>query len=233
VENNRQNNLFFAKNISIIVSSKQLVMTGYHDYLIVLSPPANIAQNVRNLKDMCFNNIGGFESHYSKASIVIQSWPRKKPVWIEPLIPKLVRDLQALPPVVLDINGFDFFDHQDSRTIYAKINSTPLTKIWFKTLRRFFSGENSEPHITIARSLPGGAFNSLWPYFKNLKWNEQFTVGKLTVLRREMIGHDKIYKVFKEIPFNDRLDFNAFATAKLKAPLIQLNKVNTQQISLF
>src|ERR1017187_2619652 len=110
-------------------------MTGYQDYLIVLSPPENILNRVKKLKDFSFNEIGEYESHYSKAAIVVQPWPRKKPVWIEPLVPKLVRDLQTLPPVVLDINGFNFFDHQDNPTIYAKLTSTPATKIWFKLLR--------------------------------------------------------------------------------------------------
>jgi 2'-5' RNA ligase len=208
-------------------------MTGYHDYLIMLSPPDSIISGVKKLKDFSFSRIGEYQSRYSKAHITVQPWPRKKPVWIEPLIPKLVRDLQTLPPVILDINGFGFFDQQETATIYAKLTSTPLTKIWFKTLRRFFSNENSEPHITIARNLPKETFKELWPYFKNLQWNEQFKVDKLTILRREMIGHDKIYKVFKEIPFNKNLDFYAYTTARIKTPASLLNKVNMQQISLF
>jgi len=207
-------------------------MTGYQDYLIVLSPPESIISGVKKLKDFSFNKIGDYESRYSKAHITVQPWPRKKPVWIEPLIPKLVRDLQSMPPAILDINGFDFFDQQETATIYAKLNATPLTKIWFKLLRRFFNTQPFEPHITIARSIPSETFKELWPYFKNLQWNERFKIEKLTILRREMIGHDKIYKVFKEIPFNQRLDFYDFTTSKLKAPVL-LNRVNIQQISLF
>jgi 2'-5' RNA ligase len=216
-----------------LFSQKHKAMTGYQDYLIVLSPPENIIGSIKKLKDFSFGKIGGYESHYSKAHITVQPWPRKKPVWIEPLIPKLVRDLQTLPPITLDITGFAYFDQQDYKTIYAKLNSTPATKIWFKTLRRFFSNENSEPHITIARSIPNEDFKKLWPHFKNMQWNEQFKVDKLTILRREMIGHDKIYKVFKEISFNNKLDLDTFANSKLKAQFLPLNKVNTQQISLF
>lgn len=208
-------------------------MTGYQDYLIVLSPPENIISSVKKLKDFSFSKIGEYEIHYSKAHITVQPWPRKKPVWIEPLIPKLLRDLQTLPPITLDINGFAYFDQQDYKTIYAKLNSTPATKIWFKTLRRFFSNENSEPHITIARSIYSEDFDKLWPHFKTLQWNEQFKVDKLTILRRDMIGHDKIFKVFKDIPFNNKLDLETFANSKLKAQFLPLNKVNTQQISLF
>jgi len=216
-----------------LFSQNNNAMTGYQDYLIMLSPPENIINRVKKLKDFSFNEIGEYQSRYSKAHITIQPWPRKKPVWIEPLIPKLVRDLQSLPPVILDINGYAFFDQQDHKTIYAKLNSTPSTKIWFKLLRRFFNTSPFEPHITITRNIHHDDFNKLWPQFKNLQWNEQIKIDKLTILRREMIGHDKIYKVFKEIPFNHKLDFYDFANSKLKATLLPLNKVNIQQISLF
>jgi len=230
---NVKKDLLFANFFSNIVFSKQKAMTGYQDYLIVLSPPGNIVNRVKQLKDFSYHKIGEFESRYSKAHITIQPWPRKKPVWIEPLIPKLVRDLQSLPPVVLDINGFGFFDQQVYQTIYAKLNSTPATKVWFKLLRKFFNTPAFEPHITIARNLPNEDFKKLWPFFKGLKWNEPFKVEQLTILKREMIGHDKTYKVLREIPFNQKLDFNEFTYSKLKAPSSTLNKVNLQQISLF
>ncbi|HEY4323411.1 MAG TPA: 2'-5' RNA ligase family protein [Mucilaginibacter sp.] len=208
-------------------------MTSYQDYLIVLSPSESVAEKVKNLKEFSYEKIGEYESHYSKAHITIQSWPRKRPVWIEPLIPKLQRDLQALSPIILDINGFGSFDQQDHQTIYAKLNSIPQTKVWFKLLRKFFNTPPFEPHITITRSIPNEDFKKLWPHFKNHLWNEQFRVDKLTILRREMIGHDKVFKILKEIPFNQRFDFNDFANAKLKTTTLSFNKINTQQISLF
>jgi hypothetical protein len=87
--------LLITKNISIIVVSKQQTMTAYQDYLIVLSPSESITDKVKNLKEFSHEKIGEFDSRYSKAHITIQSWPRKRPVWIEPLIPKLERDLQG------------------------------------------------------------------------------------------------------------------------------------------
>ncbi|WP_428331408.1 2'-5' RNA ligase family protein [Mucilaginibacter sp.] len=208
-------------------------MTGYHDYLIVLSPSLSVAKSVESAKNLCFKKIGEYNSHYAKAHITIQRWPRKRQEWIEPMIPKLERELKSLPPVLLDIDGFDFFDHQTNPTIYAKLNSTPLTQVWFKHLRRFFSKPDFEPHITIARSIPNEDFFKIWPYFKHSVWNEPFKVDKLTILRREMIGHDKSYKLFKEIAFNSRLNFYDFANSRLKAPILSLNKVNSQQINLF
>jgi len=208
-------------------------MTDYQDYLVLLSPPENINAHIKSLRHLVAGIIGDFEGQHAKANIVVQPLPRKKPVWFEPLIPKLERELQTLPPVELEINGFAFFDQQEFQTIYAKLNSTPATKIWFKLLRKFFSTPPFEPHITIARNIPHEAFKTLWPQLKDQPFNARFKVEKLTILRRETIGYDKNYKVFKEIPFNNKLDFDAFTKAKLKTPSTVLKQADMQQISLF
>jgi len=226
--------LEFANIISNIVLLNHIIMTGYHDYLIILTPPENVANHVRSLKDFGASIIGEYDSRFSKAHITVQPWPRKRPVWIEPLLPKLERDLQTLPPLVIDVNGFDFFDQQEQQTIYAKLVSTPQTKVWFKLLRKFFSTPPFEPHVTIARSISNDKFKMLWPYFKTQKWNGQMRIDSLTILRRETIGYDKSYKIFKQIPFNHRLDFNEFTQVKLKTPDKPLITVkDKQQISLF
>ncbi len=209
-------------------------MKSYQDYLIILSPPDNIAAYVKSLKEKCASVIGEFESRNSRANVVVQAWPRKKPVWVEPLLPKLERDLQTLPSITLDINGFSYFDQQEFQTIYARLNSTPATKMWFKLLRKFFSTPPFEPHITITRSIENEDFKKLWPQFKDQPFNARFKVDKLTVLRRETIGYDKSYKVFKEIPFNTKLDFDTVMQAKMKTPAVTGHRlIDTQQISLF
>jgi len=208
-------------------------MTHYQDYLVLLSPPENINATIKSLKHFAGGIIGDFEGQNAKANIVVQPLPRKKPVWIEPLMPKLERELQTLPPVELEINGFAYFDQQEFQTIYAKLNSTPATKLWFKLLRKFFNTPPFEPHITIARNVPHEYFKMLWPHFKDQPFNARFKVDRLTILRRETIGYNKTYLVYKEMPFNHRLDFAAFTRAKLKSPAPVINRNDEQQISLF
>ena len=208
-------------------------MTNYQDYLIILCPPENICYYVKSLKNFSAEIIGEYASQHSKAHLSVQFLPRKKPVWIEPLMPKLERELQTLPPVELEINGFAFFDQQEFQTIYAKLNSTPATKLWFKLLRKFFNTPPFEPHITIARNIPNEDFKLLWPHFKDQPFNARFKVEMLTILRRETIGYNKHYLVYKEMPFNPRLDFDTFTRAKLKAPAPTLKQADMQQISLF
>ena len=208
-------------------------MTSYQDYLAILSPPENVCNHIRSLKNFSAEIIGEYKSQHSKAHLSVQFLPRKKPVWIEPLMPKLERELQTMPPVELEINGFAFFDQQEFQTIYAKLNSTPATKLWFKLLRKFFNTPPFEPHITIARNIPHEDFKKLWPHFKDQSFNSKFKVEKLTILRRETIGYDKNYKVYKEMAFNPRLNFDDFTKAKLKAPVMQVSKADSQQINLF
>jgi 2'-5' RNA ligase len=208
-------------------------MTGYQDYLIVLTPSDSVCKRIKRIKDDCAGMIGNYDGRHSKAHISIQQWPRKKPVWIDALLPKLERELLTLPPLVTSINGFDFFHHEENPTIYARLDKTPATDIWFKHLKRFFSGGTFVPHITIARNLPAPAFQRLWPFISKQGWQEEFKIDKLTILRREMIGHDKTYRVYKELPFNRRLDFNTFANSKLKVPPAVEKTVNSAQFSLF
>ncbi len=208
-------------------------MKSYQDYLIILSPPENIINYIKALKEKSATVIGAFEAQRSVPNVTVQAWPRKKPVWVEPLIPKLERDLQSLPTIPLEINGFGFFDQQEFQTIYAKINSTPETRLWFKLLRKFFSTPPFEPHITIARSIEYEDFKKLWPHFKDQPFNARFIVDKLTILRRETIGYDKAYKVFKEVPFNQKLDFETFTRTKMKMPVTTTKVVDEHQISLF
>ena len=208
-------------------------MTSYQDYLIVLTPSDSVCKRVKRFKDDSAAIVGDYDSRRSKAHISIQQWPRKKPVWIDTLMPKLERELLTLPPLTIGINGFDFFHHEENPTIYARLEQTPGTAIWFKHLKRFFSGGGFVPHITIARSLPAPAFKKLWPYVSKQQWQEEFKVDKLTILCREMIGHDKSYRIYKELPFNRRLDFDTFVNSKLKTAEPVEKPVSTQQFSLF
>ncbi|HEY8928967.1 MAG TPA: 2'-5' RNA ligase family protein [Mucilaginibacter sp.] len=208
-------------------------MTSYQDYLIVLTPSDSVCKRVRRFKDDSAAIVGDYDSRRSKAHISIQQWPRKKPVWIDTLMPKLERELLTLPPLTIGINGFDFFHHEENPTIYARLEQTPGTSVWFKHLKRFFSGGSFVPHITIARSLPAPAFKKLWPYISKQQWQEEFKIDKLTILCREMIGHDKSYRVYKELPFNRRLDFDTFVNSKLKTAGPIEKPVSTQQFSLF
>jgi 2'-5' RNA ligase len=181
-------------------------MKGYSDYLFILSPSDDIIDKVRSMKRFCLGIVGGFESLHSKAHITVQPFPRKKPFWIDPVTTKLEKEYTLISPITLQIDGFGVFTSGDNTTIYARLNITPITDEWFKNVRRSLKLKKFEPHITIARSLTADQFKRLCPHFRNRDWSETFLVDRLTILQRETIGHDRNWKIFKEIPFRGNPD---------------------------
>lgn len=210
-------------------------MKGYADYMMVLSPPDNISEQIAQYKTEAGEIIGAYESQYSKAHITIKPMPRRKPYMAEPEIRGLKNNLQLLPPVSLTIDGFDFFTHGDEyRTVYAKIRSTGQTNQWFKALKKVLNIKDYlVPHITIARNIHVGAHNKLWPHFKKINWVEDFEVAQLTVLHRQAFETFAPWEVYLEIPFEARhLMIEAPPKPSLVKPL-NGNYSASGQISLF
>ena len=210
-------------------------MKGYADYMIVLSPPDEISQQIKKHKVDAAGIIGTYESLHSQAHISIKTMPRRKPYMAEPEIKGLEKNLQLLPPVSLMIDGFDFFAHGDEyRTIYAAIRSTYSTTQWFKALKKGLNIKDYlVPHITIARNIHVTAHNKLWPHFKNLPWIEPFTIDKLTILHRQAFDTFAHWEVFAEIPFEGRhLVQEKPSRPSLLKPMPE-NQGNSRQTSLF
>ena len=138
----------------------------YKDYLIILSPPANIAQQVTKFKQASARLIGDFEGMHGKAHITLKVMPRQKTFWTEPLFEQLEKELSLIEPFTLQINGFATFLPTDFTTIYAAIKSTPEMEDWFKRLRKCLNEKKAVPHITIARQVPNEQAKN---YGQNLK----------------------------------------------------------------
>src|SRR5471030_2549535 len=96
-------------------------MTGYKDYMIILSPPANINEQVKKFRQSTARLIGDFEGMHGKAHITLKQLPRQKPFWTEPLFVQLEKELSLIEPIILQINGFATFLPTDFTTIYTAI----------------------------------------------------------------------------------------------------------------
>jgi 2'-5' RNA ligase len=206
-------------------------MKDYTDYMILLSPPASISDQVKKLKQSSARLIGDFESMHSKAHISMKRLTRQKPFWTEPLFDKLEKELSLLEPAALQLNGFATFLPTDFTTIYAAIKSTPAMEDWFKRLRKCLDEKKSVPHITIARQVPNGLAKPLWKKFKDRQWNEEFEIKQLTILQRETFGYDKTWKPFREIRFRGNPEWYAITDkekSKTNPKVVDIN-----QISLF
>ncbi|HEY4198743.1 MAG TPA: 2'-5' RNA ligase family protein [Mucilaginibacter sp.] len=204
-------------------------MEAYKDYMIILSPSVNIAEQVKKFKLSSQRLIGDFEGIHSRAHITMKLLKRQKPFHTEPLFKQIEKELSLLEPGILQLNGFATFLPTDYTTIYAAIKSTPVMEDWFKRLRKSLSEKKSVPHITIARQVSNEKAKKLWPKFKDRKWNEEFEVKRLTILHRETFGYEKIWRPFTEIPFRGNPEWN-----KLPEKTVKTHKdVDVNQISLF
>ncbi|MEO7212243.1 2'-5' RNA ligase family protein [Mucilaginibacter sp.] len=185
-------------------------MNGYSDYLFLLTPPENIRHEVARYKKASVKYIGDFGSMNSPAHITINQLERQKPYMIDAAFERMESTLQAMPPVLLHMDGFKHFEHLHSKnTIYAYIRSTPATENWFALLRKNLNVKKAVvPHITVVRNVPEADFTKLWPNFKHKKLLEPFWISELKILQRESFGttHGK-WKTYKTIPFKNIAGF--------------------------
>lgn len=202
---------------------------------MVLSPSAKVKAMVHEHKQYAANVVGDYESMNSIAHISIKHLSRQKTFLTEPAIASLSKKLAIMPPVILTIGDFDYFNHgEEFKTIYARIRSTPSISLWFKELKRHLNfKEFLVPHITITRNIPVAQFNQLWPHFNAIKWEESFTVNTLTVLHRETFASFAKWEIYTELPFADKSRQNL---APPKQSLLKPSKqgsAQNQQTSLF
>jgi len=207
-------------------------MTGYKDYLIILSPPANIGEQVKKFKQASARLIGDFDGMHGKAHITLKALRRQKPFWTEPLFEQLEKELSLIEPTTLQINGFATFLPTDFTTIYAAIKSTHEMEDWFKRIRKSLNEKKAVPHITIAKQIPNALAKKLWPKFKDRQWDDEFEIDRLTILHRETFGGSKHWQPFREIRFKGSADYNYLMQVK-KTKESKINDVDDQQISLF
>jgi len=209
------------------------ISTGYKDYLIILSPPAHIHEQVKKFKQASERLIGDFEARHSRAHITLKAMRRQKPFWTEPLFEQIEKELSLIEPFVLQINGFAHFLPTDFTTIYAAIRSTPEMEDWFKRLRKCLDEKKSVPHITIARQVPNAQAKKLWPKFKDRPWDDEFEIDRLTILQRETFGGSKHWEPFKEIRFRGSADYNYLMNVKKAKGKDLMKGMDDGQISLF
>lgn len=176
------------------------------DYLLVLSPPKSIVDHVRIDKRYSEKLIGNFESLNSKAHLTMSNYFLKNTYEVEPLIPHLQYKMSMLPSITLNINGYNYFETGNKRTIYASPTIDSDAELWFEQMRDHVKSNSITPHITIAKNISEEQFEILWSMFKDRKWIESFHIDRLTILKRQSIGLNNNYVKLKELEFkNDKL----------------------------
>ena len=183
-------------------------MERYKDYLMIISPPADVIKQISRYKRASVNKIGDFKGMHSTAHISITHQERCKPFMADPFISNMEKRLMSMQPVTLNIKGFDFFKHGAvGFTIYAVVNAATPNPNWFKLLRRQMGIKqvNFVPHITIAKNISPSVFKKLWPYFENAVFESTFNANSLTILCRDTFTEHAVWQPHKELYFGNRL----------------------------
>ena len=166
------------------------------DYLIVVSPPDRIKEQIAKFKKSCAKYIGKFKGLYSEAHISLNLLgeeivsANQDYFKFERYLDSIKNDLAKINSIELNITGFNFFNHgSKSKTIYASLDLPDETMNWFNILKVKAKNKKSiTPHITIAKNISIEAFNILWPFFEKIEYKESFIADKLTVLVKENNG---------------------------------------------
>lgn len=205
-------------------------MTAYQDYLMLLSPPEAVKREMARYKKASAKLIGDYKSMDSPAHISILHLERQKPFMADKNIDLMEKNLNALPPVLLHVDGFRYFTHLHNRmTIYAHIRSTPAVEQWFGLLKKKLNIKKVfVPHITITRNIPGEDFTTLWPHFQHKQLVEPFWIKELKVVKRETFGASPKWEFFKAFEFKN----STLLVSKINEPVKQQIEVKNQ-IDLF
>lgn len=178
-------------------------MTGYADYLFLLSPPQPVIDEVARYKKASAKHIGDFSSMNSNAHISVMTAERQKPYFAENTLNRLEQRLAIMPPILLHIDGFKYFEHlHDKKTIYAAIRNTPAVDDWFELMRKNLGIKKVFlPHVTVCRNISNEQFSTLWPHFRHKRWTEPFWANELTIARRETFEPFAKWQTLKRISF--------------------------------
>jgi len=205
----------------------------YEDYLFLLSPPEAIKHEIARYKKASAKLIGNYKSMDSPAHISVHHLERQKPFMAETNLIRMEKSLNELPPALLHVDGFKFFQHLHNRmTIYAHIRITPAVDEWLTQLKRKLSIRKAiVPHITVVRDVAGPDFERLWPNFRHKKLVEPFGVNELVMLKRETFAHEPQWRPFKIFEFKNKKAAANTAEAIMSRQAAADNQID--QINLF
>jgi 2'-5' RNA ligase len=161
-------------------------------YLVVLSPPENIKAGIAAIKKE-LNAIADITDRnlHSIAHITLTD--------------KLTDDTELTETITnftahqkafsIALNGWGFFDHGHSVTVYLKVEDPePIVNMAQK-----LKSTAKTPHISLAKKIPPETFERLLPYLESLNYSDEWMCTEVTVLRKLMsekhLGFKESFKI--------------------------------------
>lgn len=158
---------------------------------LLISPSLPVAKDVSFFKQRFRRILGhSYDSEFSKAHISLVKYLDEHSDNLLYHIADTV--LSGFKPFTIYINGFYVLNHGASRTICLNI----INKNSVCELMKQLTGQESLPHITLAKNLGKEDFNKLWPTVRNIKYANSFKCEAITVLR----GNEGGWKYYTDLP---------------------------------
>lgn len=148
-------------------------------YLVVISPPEMIKKQIAQIK----NDLNKITSINDRNLNSIAHITLTEKLTDDTNYPETIKSLtKNTNPFSIKINGWDYFDHGHSITIYLKIqNQEPII-----SLMKNLKSPNSSPHISIAKRIPHETLNLAASYLDNLNYFAEWNCVEIKVLRKLM-----------------------------------------------
>ncbi|MDT3401544.1 2'-5' RNA ligase family protein [Mucilaginibacter terrae] len=184
-------------------------MNDYNDYLFLLEPSDVVKKQVEHCKLKASEYIGTYPGVKGTAHLSICMLERQKPHIINSFIESIKNKINSMPPVTLQVNGFEYFVHgEDRMTIYAAIKPTFKSDNWFALLRKQLNTKKLiTPHITVTKHITTDDFYKLWRELRLVPYKESFTVDKLTILVKETFKPNAKYDIYERLYFKNELKY--------------------------
>ena len=178
---------------------------GLREYLIIISPPAHIKNDLFDFKKDFMYRFGTARyihsiAHISLSNFMIESIPELT------ILNELRYALGGKKRFEVHANGFQKFI--GSNTLCIGVMGAEIIKLqnlMVAVLRKRAKIGNrgtqkiGVPHMTIASKIPDLEFDRSWAYFREKSYSKVFTVNKITVLRKNHSLGEKVYKMAFEI----------------------------------
>jgi len=164
-------------------------------YLIVLSPTAQVKSDIAHLKKEIdkITSIGEKNLH-SIAHITLTD-RLSDDIDLPETISNLINPRESFS---IKVNGWNYFDHGHSVTIYLSIeNPEPIIN-----LMRSLNASSKIPHLSLAKRISHEDFQKILPYLQNFDHTFEWICEDITVLRKLMSEKQLGFKESFKIPLS-------------------------------
>jgi 2'-5' RNA ligase len=174
------------------IYNQQALFGPLYAYLVVLSPPQKILNDIAAFKKE-MNALAdiGEQNLHSKAHITLTDKLTDDADFPE----TIARLLKGQKPFEVNIFGHGFFDHRPRKTVFINVkNHEPILE-----LMRHLKIKSGFPHLALAKKLTPEVFDLLRPWLMDFDYNAQWKCTEVLVLRKLMsekhLGFKETFKI--------------------------------------